>query len=123
MSTLRGVERRRLAALVAADMGIAEALHADDYQLVTPGGAALSKTAYLGQVARRELVYRRFEPEGDVAVRLLGPEAAALRYRVLIEAEFPGGRDVNRFWHTDIYERRGGEWQAVWSQATRITST
>ena len=24
------------------------------------------------------------------------------------------------FWHTDYYEWRGGRWQAVWSQATRV---
>jgi hypothetical protein len=24
------------------------------------------------------------------------------------------------FWHTDIYEKRDGHWQAVWSHATRI---
>jgi hypothetical protein len=35
---LEETERRRLDALVKADMGTAEALHADDYQLVTPRG-------------------------------------------------------------------------------------
>ena len=67
-----------------------------------------------------ELKYRRFEPDGEIAVRVLGPDAVALRYRALIDAEFPGGRDVNRFWHTDIYELRDGQWQVAWSQATRI---
>jgi hypothetical protein len=34
-----------------------------------------------------------------------------------------GGRvDADEFWHTDIYERRNGEWRAVWSHATRIRS-
>jgi len=23
-------------------------------------------------------------------------------------------------WHTDLYERRGGRWQVVWSHATLI---
>ena len=25
-----------------------------------------------------------------------------------------------RYWHTDLYERREGRWQVVWSQATGI---
>ena len=98
-------------------------MHAADYQLITPGGATLTKDEYLGQIADGALDYRRFEPEGDIGVRILGPSAAALRYRVAIDAAFPGGHDADRFWHTDIYERRDGRWQAVWSQATRIRNT
>ena len=119
---LRDVERQRLAALRDADMTDCEALHTADYELITPGGATLSKEQYLGQIADGSLSYRRFEPEGDIAVRILGPSAAVLRYRVAIEAAFPGGHDADRFWHTDIYERRDDRWQAVWSQATRIRS-
>jgi Domain of unknown function (DUF4440) len=43
LEMFRELERTRLEALVRADMAVAEALHADDYQLITPGGAALSK--------------------------------------------------------------------------------
>jgi Domain of unknown function (DUF4440) len=119
---LRDVERRRLAGLREADMSSCESLHAADYELITPGGATLSKQEYLGQIADGSLDYRRFDPEGDIAVRVLGPSAAVLRYQVAIEAELPGGHDADRFWHTDIYERLDGRWQAVWSQATRIRS-
>jgi hypothetical protein len=116
---LRGIERRRLAALCSADMAVCEALHAPDYQLITPGGAALSKEAYLGQVGDGSLDYRRFEPDGEIMVRILGPAAGVLRYRVAIEVAFADGGDVGVFWHTDIYERREIGWQAAWSQATR----
>ena len=117
---LREVERQRLTALRDADMRSCEALHAADYELITPGGGRLSKEQYLGQIADGSLAYRQFEPEGDVAVRVLGPSAAVLRYQAAIDAAWPGGHDADRFWHTDIYERRDGRWQAVWSQATRI---
>jgi len=120
--TLRAIEQRRLAALVGADVAAAEALHAPDYQLITPGGGSLSRDGYLGQIAEGALRYRQFEPDGEISVRVLGPAAAALRYQVRIEATFPGGHDLDRFWHTDIYERRDGRWQAVWSQATRIAA-
>lgn len=119
---LRATERRRLASLVAADAAGAEAVHATDYQLITPSGACLSREDYLEPIAEGVFVYRRFEPTGEIVVRTLGPSAAALRYEVKIEVEFPRGYDAGRFWHTDIYERREGRWQAVWSQATRIPS-
>ncbi|HEU5326140.1 MAG TPA: nuclear transport factor 2 family protein, partial [Candidatus Limnocylindria bacterium] len=40
---LEATERRRLRALVDADLPTADALHADDYELITPGGSSLSK--------------------------------------------------------------------------------
>jgi hypothetical protein len=116
---LRATERKRLRALVDVDMPVADALHADDYQLITPGGASLSRMDYLGGVFRGELNYRVFEPASEIAVRLFG-DAAALRYRVRIEMIIGGEVDADEFWHTDIYERRTGTWQVVWSHATRI---
>jgi hypothetical protein len=42
-AVLRDTERRRLRSLADADMEAAGALHADDYQLITPRGVALTK--------------------------------------------------------------------------------
>jgi hypothetical protein len=116
---LKATERRRLRALVDADIGTADLLHAHDYQLIPPGGAPLSKAAYLRGIEDGTIRYRRFEPDGEVKVRLWG-SAAALRYEVNIEVVADGTAYRDRCWHTDIYERRDGRWVAVWSQATRI---
>jgi hypothetical protein len=48
---LPDTERRRLRALVSADTAAAAPLHVEDYQLITPNGAALSKDGYLGAIA------------------------------------------------------------------------
>ena len=116
---VRETERRRLRALVEADMELARSLHSDDYQLITPGGQTTSKEAYLGGIASGEFVYHAFEPASDMAVRVYG-SAAAVRYQARIEVQFSNKRDSGLFWHTDIYETKDGRWQAVWSQATRI---
>ncbi len=114
-------ERMRLRALVEADMPTAERLHADDYQLITPGGMRMSKAAYLDAIADGTLRYTRFEPDGEVQVRAWG-SAAALRYEVDIAVVHNGTEYLDRCWHTDIYELRDGRWMAVWSHATRIRS-
>jgi hypothetical protein len=119
---LRDTERRRLRALLDADMATAESLHADDYQLIPPGGGALSKAEYLGGIADGSLRYSRFEPDGEMRVRFWG-NGAALRYEVLIDVAADGTVYHDRCWHTDIYELRDGRWQAVWSHATRIKTT
>ncbi|MBL3699292.1 nuclear transport factor 2 family protein [Leucobacter luti] len=116
---LRGVERARLRALVAADIAAAEALHSDEFQLITPIGARLDRAQYLGAVAAGQIDYLHWEA-GDIEVRVAG-DAATLRYRAELEVAF-GGHHVARsdYWHTDTYERSGSEWRAVWSQATQI---
>lgn len=119
---LRAIERRRLRSLVDADIATAMSLHADDYELITPGGQTLSKDAYLGGVAAGELRYAVFEPASTIRVRTDGG-TAILRYQVDIEIGFGDEREAGRYWHTDYYELRDGRWQAVWSHATRTRST
>jgi hypothetical protein len=116
---IRAIERARLRALVEADMETASRLHADDFQLVTPGGRTLSKEEYLDGIASGNLNYAVFEAVSEITVRLHG-QAAHIRYRSRIEITFDGQTDGGFFWHTDTYEKIDGQWQIVWSQATRI---
>jgi hypothetical protein len=117
---IRDIERARLRALVAADMAAATPLHADDFQLITPIGLALSREEYLGAIAAGQIKYRAWEP-GDIAVRLHG-SAAVLRYRARLEVIFNGHSVPSaEYWHTDAYEERNGRWMVVWSQATTIS--
>lgn len=117
---LRATERERLRSLVDADMEVARRLHADDFQLINPLGGALSKDAYLGQIASGDIDYLQWEPE-EVEVKLYR-DAAVIRYQARLRIAVRGMPEApsGRFWHTDLYERRGGHWQVVWSQATQI---
>jgi hypothetical protein len=118
---LAHVEQLRLRALVDADVAVADRLHADDFQLVTPSGDSVTKDEYLGGIASGEIDYLRWEPR-DVVARVSG-EAGCVRYHSILEIAV-GGRKIgaSRYWHTDYYERRGGQWQVVWSQATEIVN-
>jgi hypothetical protein len=117
---LRALERTRLRALVAGDLAVAGPLHAEEFQLVTPMGVALSKAEYLGAIADGSIDYRVFEPDGDIAVRLT-KEMAVIRYRSRLEIVAAGHHSpLRQYWHTDHYEQRDRRWQMVWSQATAI---
>jgi hypothetical protein len=113
--TLRALEAQRTRALVARDIETARRLHAPEYQLVTPAGRTFDRDGYLGAIADGSLPYAGWEL-GPIDVRV-GADMALLRYRAVIA--FPSGKRVH-CWHTDSYERRGGAWLAVWSQATAI---
>ena len=116
---LRATERKRLRALIEADMETADALHADDFQLINPSGRSLSKEEYLGGIASGDIHYLLWEPE-SITVRLYG-EMAILRYQAQLEISVRGQKaPLRRFWHTDSYKKSDGRWQVVWSQATEI---
>jgi uncharacterized protein (TIGR02246 family) len=116
---LRAIEGQRLRSLVDADMKTASRLHADDFELIYPQGGMLSKEQYMQRVASGDLNYLEWEP-AEIRVRLYG-KSAVLRYqaRLRISVRDSSGREV-RFWHTDLYEKRKGQWQIVWSHATQI---
>lgn len=117
---IRSIERERLRSLVQRDMTVAGALHADDFQLVTPSGNTYSKRQYLDAVSSGRLDYSVFEAVSEIEVRLYG-DAAAIRYQSQINfISVTPTRQPGRCWHTDTYERRDGRWQVVWSQATAI---
>jgi len=114
------LERERLQALRECDLVALERLHADDYELITPGGRTLSRQVYVGLMTSGDFTYETFEPASPVRVRVYG-SAAVIRYqaRILVR-DATGAPDSGLFWHTDIWELRGNGWQAAWSQATRI---
>jgi hypothetical protein len=121
--SLARIERDRLRLLVAADVDGAAALHADDFQLITPSGSVLSRDEYLDRIRTGRIDYTRWEP-GEIVVRTYG-DVAVLRYPAeMVLASGDPTVDatpvVLRLWHTDLYERRDGRWQVVWSQATEI---
>ena len=116
---LRATERERLRALVAGDVPRAVQLHADDFQLINPLGGALSREQYLGGIDSGQIHYLFWEPD-SIAVRVYG-QAAVIRYQSQLEIVVQGHHiPRQRYWHTDLYERREGQWQVVWSQATGI---
>jgi hypothetical protein len=116
---LRSIERARLFALVERKIELAGPLHAADFQLITPVGMTLSKDQYLGAIAAGALIYNAWNPK-QIEVRLY-EQVAAIRYRSSMEVTF-GAHHIPRaeYWHTDLYEKRDGAWQVVWSQATEV---
>ena len=114
---LAALERRRLRALVDADMNVAAELHADEFQLVTPAGTVYSRDDYLQGVASGEINYLVWD--ADEIKAFVRRDAGCLRYRSTIHMRFRGhDAPPGRYWHTDYYENRDGRWQVVWSQAT-----
>jgi hypothetical protein len=110
-------ERERLRALVAGELVRARQLHPDDFQLINPLGGVLSKEEYLGGIGAGLIKYLFWEP-GAIAVGVYD-DVAVIRYQSQLEIVVQGRHiPCQSYWHTDLYERREGQWQVVWSHAT-----
>jgi hypothetical protein len=82
-------------------------------------GGVFSKEQYLAGIASGQIDYLFWEPD-SIAVRLYR-DAAVIRYLSQLEIVVQGSHvPRQRYWHTDLYERREGRWQVVWSHATGI---
>jgi ketosteroid isomerase-like protein len=108
---IRATERQRLRALLTHDFDTAQKLHADDFELINPLGEVVSREQYID--SGDAFAYSVWKPITPIRVRVHG-DAAVIRYES--DLEIHGSR--GHHWHTDLYEKRDGRWQIVWSQTT-----
>lgn len=112
-------ERERYRALAEADMDAVERYHADDFVLVNPFGHVEPRQLFLERIGSGILVFVSAE-NSDVEVRVYG-DVAMLKQRTVLAVELEGQPlPPVELWEVFTYERRNGEWQAVWSIATEV---
>jgi hypothetical protein len=117
---LRQIEQKRLQALVDADVAVAGALIADDYQGINPIGEILTRDVFLGAVGSGAIDFLSDEVTSPIRVRRHG-NSAVLRYRHTIDIRVVDiGHLTHPAWTTALYERRRGNWQIVWEQTGAI---
>jgi Domain of unknown function (DUF4440) len=119
MSELAQLERRRLQAIVGADLAVLEETHAPGFVLCTPSGTLMDRAQYLGRIVDGSVRYLRFEPDGPVE-SMQSASLGVVRYRSFIDISIDGREPGHlECWHLDVYELTGrGRWQCRWSQAT-----
>ena len=111
------LDRARHAADQRADAAALDSLLADDMTYVRSSGAVDTKAEYLrslggtGPYALDSLV------PADLAVRVFG-DAAVVTGRLIVKLRAQPAPYVIRF--TDVWARRGGRWQLVAFQGTRL---
>jgi homoserine O-acetyltransferase len=111
------LERELIAAIGARDLAAYDALVAEDYVALRPGGD-LSKAQVMNDYRAQALAYRGLAIE-DVAVRVYG-ELAVVSARTL-GSRIEGGRESpNRVRYLRVWARRGPAWRAVLQMAVPV---
>jgi ketosteroid isomerase-like protein len=112
------LEARRFHAMTQSDLAALDTLLADDLTYVHTSAKLDTKASFLESLRSGELKYESIDSE-DVKVRVVG-DAAVVTGRGKMKIELKD-RELNfqiRF--TDVYAKRGGRWQMVAWQSTRI---
>lgn len=115
---IRTAERTLLRAEVNGNTHTAGRLLARDFQLIDVTGTANTRADFLAAIGGG-VDFVTLKPIEPISVRVHGDSAVArvkLKFKVVA-----GGVTVqHEGWTTDLFERRGGHWQVVWSQTTAV---
>jgi len=113
---IRAAEVTRLRAAVNGDTTKAGQLLARDFQQINVAGVAGSRSDYLANVGGG-VDFLKLEAASAIKVRVYG-NAAVARFQEAFEVVAGPDRLKHLGWTTDLFERRHGRWQLVWSQST-----
>ncbi len=108
------------AALMNRDTKMLERILADDFTFISMNGVVTERSKYLANVRASTLVYDSLA-SSDVTVRLYGNTAVVFAYG---EAKGKSGAETfsTQYRYMDVWVKRGGAWQAVATQVTRLES-
>lgn len=89
---------------------------ADDWIIIQPNGAMIDKTRFLGVIKSGDLSYQMMEFD-EAQVRIYG-ETALVTGVTTTKGKFRGQEFNTRERGTDVFVKRDGRWQCVFSQLT-----
>lgn len=115
---VEGVERQRFAAMVAVDRPKLERMLADSLKYCHSNGRCETKAEFIDNLESGQMKYRSIRVL-EIRPRPVGT-AMLVQGRVAIEAEQAGEPLSLQLAYTDVYESRGGIWQMVAWQSTRL---
>jgi hypothetical protein len=115
---VRTAEQTLLRAMVDGTPHTAGALLAPDLQLIDPTGGAETRADDLADIGGG-VDFVTIKPIEPISVRVHGDSAVA-RLKLKFKVVAFGQTVQHDAWTTDLWERRDGRWQLVWSQTTAV---
>ncbi len=112
------LDRRRMSAMAAKDIAALNALLSDDLVYTHSSGRLDTKQSLIGSMQSGATVYSAVDPSG-VKAQDFG-ECVVLTGAARIAVASAGKPNAFSVRFTDVYVNRGGQWQMVAWQSTRL---
>ncbi len=112
------LEKKRFAAMVAVDFAMLREMLADDLRYTHSNAKFETKAEFLTEITDGTLRYQKMEPE-QIVVKVF-KKTAVITGLVYVSVK-QGDRTVDsQLRYTDVWQKRGGRWQMVAWQSTRV---
>ena len=115
-----GVERKRIAAMVAEDIATLATTLGDELTYTHSGGRFDTKQSFLDLIATPGSHYRDVQYSDEEVIDLDGNSVVVRGIARIMLRRDTGEEPDYRVLFVDVYTRRDGRWQMVAWQATRI---
>lgn len=120
-ATLRDIEDKWEASIMAHDPSVARAYLADDYRGVSSKGKVMNKSSLLAEIKKDTDTYTSAK-NGNMDVRVYGGKFAVVMGTSTEVGKAKDGKAFKRSYRwTDAWVERNGNWQCVASQAMLLS--
>lgn len=115
---IKKMETARAAAVVKGDMALLEKETSDDYTLINMNGQMSDKAQMIGAFKSGQSKLT-VDEISDMKVRVYG-DTAVVTGKVTVKGMMGGKDATGQAMFTRVYVKKGGQWQSVALQQTRI---
>jgi ketosteroid isomerase-like protein len=116
---LKALEQQWLDAYVKADTAFLKTVEADDWWFVESDGTTMTKAKDIKELEDKTFVCKSASAS-DIKVKTMGDNYAYVTGVVKMAGTYKGEEFTGDFRSVDIFEKKAGKWQSVYSQITRI---
>ena len=116
---LKAIEQQWSDAYVKADTAFLKTVEAEDWMFVDSDGGLNTKAQDIKDVADKTFVCKSASMS-DVKVKTMGDNSAYATGIVKMAGTYKGKDFSSEFRAVDIFEKKDGKWQGVYSQVTKI---
>jgi ketosteroid isomerase-like protein len=116
---LKALEQQWLDAYVKGDTAFLKTLEAEDWTFVDSDGTTLTKAQDIKELGDKTFVCKSASVS-DVKVKTMGDNYAYVTGVVKMAGTYKDKDFSGDFRAVDVFERKDGKWQALYSQITKV---
>jgi ketosteroid isomerase-like protein len=116
---LKELTQKWLDAYVKADTAFLKTIEADDWSFIDSDGTVVNKAKDIKEVEDKTFVCKS-AAASDLKVKTMGDNHAYVTGVVKMTGTYKGEDFTGEFRVVDIYDKKDGKWQAVYSQITKV---
>jgi ketosteroid isomerase-like protein len=118
-SELKALEQQWIDAYTKADTAALKTIEAEDWTLVDSDGKVVTKAQDIKELGDKTFVCKSASMS-DANVKMIGDSAAYVTSTVKMAGSYKGKDFSDTYRSVDIFEKKGGKWQATYSQVTKM---